>query len=516
MPGDSGRDSVRAVPASLAAVLVALLALAPTALAADAWPMQGHDAARTNRSAVVSAQGPGLVPGWPRAGLAGPVLVAPGGAVVLAAETTAVLNRDGTRRRTLPIGPLRAIGPDGRLYVWAAPTAPVAAYGPAGELIWRSPPYLGVGPEASNAELRPAADGSVYLAGDDGVVALDPTGRVRWRLPMSLEDDPGAVAVGPDRTAFIARTDGASPTLVALHPDGRTLWQRPLDGSAGRVAVADDGTVIVLGGGAGLLGARALTAFAPDGSRRWSVPAARDATGMAIGRDGTAYLVEARSGALRAIGPDGAVRWTHRGRLASRDPIVGGDGTIYAGGSPLVALRPDGSRAWSFPPTGRPLVPDAIGADGTLFATAGPNLAGSAVLALAGPSARRRVAPPSPARQRALVAGLRLAPSRLRMTGAESVCPAPGRACRPSTALGATLAFTLKRDAAVLVVIRRRGGRIVTRRAWHTGAGTTWTGLSDAADYRVLGPGRYALTVRAAAGAARATAGPLPFTVVRS
>jgi hypothetical protein len=46
-------------------------------------------------------------------------------------------------------------------------------------------------------------------------------------------------------------------------------------------------------------------------------------------------------------------------------------------------------------------------------------------------------------------------------------------------------------------------------------AGTTWTGLWDAAGYRVLAPGRYLLTVRAAAGAARATAGPVRFTVVR-
>ena len=43
---------------------------------------------------------------------------------------------------------------------------------------------------------------------------------------------------------------------------------------------------------------------------------------------------------------------------------------IYAGGSPLVALRPDGSRAWSFPATSGPLAPQAIGADGTLYVTA--------------------------------------------------------------------------------------------------------------------------------------------------
>jgi hypothetical protein len=501
------------VIARAAVTLVASLAAAPVALGADAWPAAGHDAANTNRSTAISAQAPALLPGWPRSGLVGSPLVGPGGAVKVVAEseTTAILNRDGTRRRTLPLGPLRAIGPDGRHYVWGAPSGPVSAYTPAGHLIWRTPPFLGVGPEASDAELRPAPDGSVYLNGKLGLVALDSSGAVRWRIASSEEDNPGALAVGPDGTVYVGR----GPMLVALRPDGGPLWQLPIGASAGRLAVADDGTVIVVRGVTDPEGGEALLAVGRDGGARWSLPAGRGPKGLAIGADGTVYLAEAGDGVLRAIGPDGVVRWTHRGRMASADPVVGGDGTIYVGGFPLVALRPDGSRAWAFPPTGRPLVPQAIGADGTLFATAGPDLAGSALMALAGPSARTRVAPPSPARQRALVAGLRIRPTRFRMTGPVSLCPVPGRGCRPRTPFGATLSFTLKRDGAVSVVIRRTGGRVVTRRSWHTRRGTTWTGLWDAAAYRVLRPGRYSLTVRAASGTARVTAGPIGFTVVR-
>jgi hypothetical protein len=183
------------------------------------------------------------------------------------------------------------------------------------------------------------------------------------------------------------------------------------------------------------------------------------------------------------------------------------------GGSPLVALHPDGTRAWSFPAASRPIVPRVIGADGTLFAEGG----GGAMFALAGPSAPVRVTPPSPARQRALIAGLRLRPARFRMRGQASLCPTPGLACRPRTPLGATLSFTLKRDCVVSVVVRRVGRRqIVAHRDWRAGAGTTWSGLWDAIDYRTLAPGRYTLTVRAAAGTARVTTRPLGFTVVRT
>lgn len=500
--------------ARAAVTLIAALATAPVALGSDAWPMAGHDAAGTNRSTAISAQAPALLPGWPRGGMDGPPLVAPGGAVeMMAGEgAIAIMNADGTRRRTLPVGPLRAIGPDGRHYVWGAPSDPVSASTPAGDLLWRTPPYLGVGPEASNAVLRPAPDGGVLVSGDWTVVALDSSGAVRWRIPSREEDDPAALAVGPDGTLRLGRMHDGTPMLVSLRPDGEPLWQRPVGAPATRVAVADDGTAIVVRGPTGPRGREALLAVARDGGVRWSLPAGRGPKGLAIGADGTVYLAEAADGVLRAIGPDGVVRWTHSGRIASGDPIVGGDGTVYLGGSPLVALRPDGSRAWAFPATSRPLVPQAIGADGTLFATEGPNLAGSAMMALAGPSATTRVAPRSPARQRALVAGLKIRPARFRMTGPVSVCPVP-RGCRPGTPFGATLGFTLRRDGAVAVTIRRSGGRVVTRRSWLTRRGTTWTGLWDAADYRVLAPGRYSATVRAAAGSVRASAGPVRFTV---
>jgi outer membrane protein assembly factor BamB len=494
------------VVARLIAALVAALVLAPSARAADAWPMHGHDAANSNRSSVVSAQGPALLPGWPRSDLAGPLLVAPGGAVLAPGPEapTPVLNPDGTRQRVLPVGPLSAIGPDGRLYSWRSSGDPVSAYGPAGDLLWRAPG--GPGYSVSSVEVRPGPDGSAYAIGVYGMVALDASGGVRWRQALDRESYPGPVAVGSDGAVYLGLPSGRTPTVAARAPDGRALWQAPLIAPAERIAVADDGTVIAAG-------AAYVAALRPDGSARWTAPGpGTGVDGMALGADGSVYLTA--SGVVHALGPDGGARWTFgAGGEVRGDPIVGGDGTIYVGGRRLVALRPDGSRAWSFPLTSGPLRPEAIGADGTLFASVGGGR--SPVLALAGPSAPVRVAPASAARQRALVAALRVRPTRFRLRGPVSVCPAPRRGCRPATPLGATLAFTLRRDSAVLAVIRRPDGAVAARRAWHARAGTTWTGLRDAADYRPLAPGRYALTVRAASGAARVTSGPVRFTVVR-
>ncbi len=338
--------------------------------------------------------------------------------------------------------------------------------------------------------------------------------------------------MGPDGAVYYGLTtySGAvpsvveTPNLVARSPDGQILWMRPLAGGVGRVAVADDGTLRVLSGGR----SPELHALASDGSERWSLPVPSGV--MAVGADGTAYLAVSggvraggvlKSGELWAVGPDGRVRWIYRGRLDGSYPVVGGDGMIYVGGSPLVALRPDGSRAWSFPATSTPLAPQAIGTDGTLYATAAGAERDYALpqvnLALAGPSAPARVVLPRLSAQRGLLAGVRLSPTRFRLGGAVSLCPAPGQPCRPAHPLGAVLRYTLRRESALVIVVRRaRDGKVMSRLVRRAHPGITWRSLADAADSKPLTPGRYTLTMRAAAGRARAVVGPLRFTVVPS
>jgi hypothetical protein len=77
-----------------------------------------------------------------------------------------------------------------------------------------------------------------------------------------------------------------------------------------------------------------------------------------------------------------------------------------------------------------------------------------------------------------------------------------------------TLRFTPKRDAMVSVAVRRaRDQRVVIRFVRRVRAGTAWRSMLDVAG--TLAPGRYTVSARAAAGAARVSTRPLSFTVVR-
>lgn len=77
------------------------------------------------------------------------------------------------------------------------------------------------------------------------------------------------------------------------------------------------------------------------------------------------------------------------------------------------------------------------------------------------------------------------------------------------------LRYTLRRESALVIVARRaRVGKVMSRLLRRTHPGITWRSLADAADSKPLAPGRYTLTMLAAAGRARAVVGPLRFTVV--
>ena len=491
-----------------AAVSVAALVGVPHALAADGWRMAGHDDARTSRSSVVSAQAPALLPGWPLTddNWAAP-LVAPDGTLLRRGpEFTATMNRNGTLRRVLVAGGVQAIGVDGRLFGFFGPKG-LAAYTPTGRLLWRRS-SLDAAPEASDRTFTVAADGNIYWqAEQDTPLALDAAGRRIWAAEAHDHFGAEPLAVGPSGAVYYSQ---AGSGLVARRPDGAELWERALP--AGVIAVADDGTVLVLAAGGG------LRALSPDGSERWSVATAPGARRMAVGADGSAYVVA--TGVVVAVGPDGRVRWTYRGTLTPTDPIVGGDGTIYLGGAPLVALRPDGSRAWRAKGVSQPLVPKAIGSDGTLYAEASV-LSGSyatpggTLFAFAGPSAPASSRIPVPGRRRFLISGFRVVPRRFRVRGAESLCT-PGRGCRPGDPLGATVSFTLKRDSAVSVVVRRAcDRRVVSRFSRHVRTGTMWRSFSDVTNYHSLAPGRYTINAIATSGTTRVTTGSVPIEIVR-
>jgi outer membrane protein assembly factor BamB len=510
MPGRPRRLSDSRVIA-YAAVAAALLLSTATALGADAWPMNAHDAARTSRSVVVSAQAPVVLPGWPvMSDFSGPS-VSPNGRVELALTgmRVATLNRNGTFGRIAPGGD--AIGSDGRRYAIDV-RGRVSAFTPAGVRLWRSA-AVDLGSPVALRPAPPTTGAGVHAVGPTGVVAIAASGQVLWRLRGIRGDTPGGFAVGPDGKAYISFGSFVEPNrLVAVRPDGSTAWSRTLAGAPRDVAVSGDGTVLVGERAAGAAGATTLRAFASDGADRWTAPAAGNPG--AIAADGTVYATSDR--ALTAVAPDGTVRWTFRGTgIAAGGVIVGGDGTLYVGGTApqgLVALRPvDGSLAWGFAPGGA-IFPTAIGTDGTLYAgCTRPTCLGNygptgRLFALAGASAPR------------LLYGLRLSSRRFRASGPPSLC-VQQRGCRPREPLGSTLSFVSTQPGIVSIVIRRTSdGRVVGRTFGDsTGAtvrvqrGTRHYALLDAVAWGPrLKPGHY--TVAVSARSARPA--PLSFTIV--
>lgn len=255
------------------AVLAAAAAAPAAALGADAWPMPGHDAARTSRSAAVSAQAAIVLPGWPvMAPLGGPV-VAPNGRVELplAGVRAARLNRDGTFGEILPGGGL--IGTSGRRYAIDA-RGRVSAFTSSGARLWRSAPVDLGGPVVVRP-VPPVSKAAVYALGPAGVAAFDAAGGLRWRIEGLRGDTPGGVAVGSDGTAYASFGSFLeSNRVVAVRPDGSVLWVFPLDGAPRDVVVAGDGTVLVGEQARGVDGATTLWAIGADGAARWVVPGA--------------------------------------------------------------------------------------------------------------------------------------------------------------------------------------------------------------------------------------------------
>ncbi len=212
-------------------------------------------------------------------------------------------------------------------------------------------------------------------AGVTSLASVRTSGMADWQAVLDLLDG-APPSVGPDGSVYVLGIppDSATTQLVAVSPGGSTSWQV---GSPGRLTydtfdnslsvpvVADDGSIF-------FTDSLGLHSRAPDGSVRWSaVPEAQGAP-MAAAPDGTIYATGA-SGILYAIRPDGTEAWHWGGAPTDQalHPIVGGDGTVYVGDQPTgevsagtVALSASGVLLWKMSGVG---IPEAIGADGTLY-----------------------------------------------------------------------------------------------------------------------------------------------------
>jgi len=220
-----------------------------------------------------------------------------------------------------------------------------------------------------------ASDGTVYMRGDSGLVAINPEGTEKWKF--SINDDVYSVsfsAIASNGTIYT----GINNTLYAVNPDGTMKWEYEIsDGVFSTPAIASDGTLYISSMHKGFGFFMGLHSVNADGTRNWK---AANITGYgrhtpSIGQDGTIYI-SAGSGYtsldyyLMAINPDSSVKWF----IQSEDgypftsPAIGIDGTLYVRSGALFALNPDGSKIWKFDSGSLFVSSPAIGADGTLYA----------------------------------------------------------------------------------------------------------------------------------------------------
>ena len=97
----------------------------------------------------------------------------------------------------------------------------------------------------------------------------------------------------------------------------------------------------------------------------------------AIGVNGIIYLGfrdDSLTAYLYAMTPNGKIEWRFSdagsGRVSWR-PAIAADGTVFVSGDNLLAVNPNGTLKWKYEHSaGSPV----IGADGTVYATCGPNV----------------------------------------------------------------------------------------------------------------------------------------------
>ncbi|MFB6105537.1 MAG: PQQ-binding-like beta-propeller repeat protein [Halobacteriaceae archaeon] len=214
-----------------------------------------------------------------------------------------------------------------------------------------------------------ADNGSVvYVVGGDGTLhalaAAD--GSERWRAPAVRNADAVTASNG---TVYVASDDG----VVAVRTDsGEARWERP-DLTATGTPVAHDGDVYVPTDGA-------LYAFdAVSGDRRWRVPTDGPVTRPAVGL-GAVFVA---GGALQAVDPaDGSVRWTDQVGGVEDFPVVA-DGTVYVGSyDGLLAYDRDGTRRWRFERGGGRAFEAPVVAGRTLYTVEQPGEGPASLFAL--------------------------------------------------------------------------------------------------------------------------------------
>jgi outer membrane protein assembly factor BamB len=243
----------------------------------------------------------------------------------------------------------------------------LSALSPNGKLKWN----LDLSANLMSGDPIVAKDGTIYLCGAffRYIYAADSAGKLKWKF-RSNRAVVSAPAIGLDGTVYVACDDG----ILAISPNGTQKWKFPIRATRNAPAVGADGTIYVSSSD------NNFYALDPDGALKWKF-----ATGgwlmssPAIGADGSIYVISDDHN-LYVLNPDGTLKAkVATGKYFDRTsaPVISADGVIYVSGIKgdgyngrfyLDALSPDGILKWKFSFGGYSISPAAIGADGTVYA----------------------------------------------------------------------------------------------------------------------------------------------------
>ncbi|WP_194163481.1 tandem-95 repeat protein [Mycolicibacterium sp. P1-5] len=200
---------------------------------------------------------------------------------------------------------------------------------------------LGYTPLVGFGSIAAGQDGTVYVAGRNGITAIDTTTGLSSVIPVT-SGYTSHVAVGDDGNIYftgyrISETGLAVNYLSVINAAGNVL--------VAPVELADHATTQLTGLAVGPDGRIYLTSYAPggpsavltvlnsSGSIETSVSLSTEVpTGVAVGADGTAYIIgQGRVIAVDSTGPIGTVRTDWAGGSYIGSIATGPDGLLYAG-----------------------------------------------------------------------------------------------------------------------------------------------------------------------------------------